>query len=350
MVIKEEERASTPAFTILMPVYNAEPYLEEALRSILNQTFSDFELILINDASTDQSCKRCESFASADDRISVLDLKKNCGAAEARNKGIDVAKGKYICFVDADDIIEPDYIQKFYSILLEEEYDFIKCGAYEEYFDANGNLLYKRNCTLHEKECIEKKDIIEQIVDMEQIPLFGYLWNSVYKLSIIKENKLRFNSALKVNEDFAFNMQYLPYVHKMKCLSYCGYHYAKRNNSSLSSQQKNYDYEKHLLKVRSFLLLLKQNQMETQDMLDKVYWMFTRFTFSALEAGTSLETVRKEPIFMTYRKYSFGPIGIKKRLLTGILQSNTGMLIQPAVMVMGFVKQHLPILFAKVKK
>lgn len=342
--------ASTPVFSIVMPVYNAEKYLEKSLQSILNQTFSDFELILVNDTSTDRSCKICESVDASDDRITVLNLDINCGAAEARNRGIAIAKGNYLCFVDADDTIEPDYLKVFYDVLQEEEYDFIKCSAYEEYFDAGGILHYKRNCVLTEKSYIGKKEIIEQIVDMEQVPLFGYLWNSVYKFSVIKENKLRFDSTLKVNEDFAFNVAYLPFVRKMKCLSYCGYHYAKRNNNSLSSQQKNYDYEKHLLKVRSFLLLLKQNQMETQAMLDKVFWMFTRFTFSALEAGTSLETVRKEPMFTAYRSHRFGAVGSKKKLLTSILQSNQAFLIKPTVSLMGFVKQQLPMLFAKVKK
>ena len=319
--------ASIPVFSIVMPVYNAEKYLEKSLQSILNQTFSDFELILVNDTSTDRSCKICESVDASDDRITVLNLDINCGAAEARNRGIAIAKGNYLCFVDADDTIEPDYLKVFYDVLQEEEYDFIKCSAYEEYFDAGGILHYKRNCVLTEKSYIGKKEIIEQIVDMEQVPLFGYLWNSVYKFSVIKENKLRFDSTLKVNEDFAFNVAYLPFVRKMKCLSYCGYHYAKRNNNSLSSQQKNYDYE-----------------------MDKVFWMFTRFTFSALEAGTSLETVRKEPMFTAYRSHRFGAVGSKKKLLTSILQSNQAFLIKPTVSLMGFVKQQLPMLFAKVKK
>ena len=342
---------SIPVFSIVMPVYNAEKYLEKSLQSILNQTFSDFELILVNDDSADRSCEICEIIAASDNRITVLNLVINCGAAEARNRGITIAKGKYLCFVDADDTVDIDYLQSFYDALQKEEYDFIKCGAYEEYFEADGgNLIYKRECVLTEKDCTGNREIIEQVIDMEQIPLFGYLWNSVYNMSVIKANQLRFNKTLNVNEDFAFNMQYLPFVRKMRCLSYCGYHYAKRNNTSLSSQKKNYDYEKHLLKVRSFLALLKQNQMETQSLLDKVYWMFTRFTFSALEAGTPLNVIRKNPIFAEYKQHSFGELAGKRKLLTGILQNDNALIIKPVVFIMGFVKEYLPILFAKVKK
>lgn len=346
--MKQKTNAAAPVFSIVMPVYNAEKYLECSLDSIRNQDFSDFELILVNDSSTDDSLAICTGYETLDHRITVINCKTNCGAAAARNQGIEAAKGNYLCFVDADDYIDSDFLRQFYNSLQEDEYDFVKCGAYEEYYD-NEDLVYSRKCMLQNKNFRGHKEITEQVIDMEQIPLFGYIWNGVYRADTVKGNELWFDRTLTVNEDFAFNIMYLPFVRKMKCLSYCGYHYAKRNNTSLSSQQKNYNYEKHLLKVRSLLLLLKQNQMETQVMLDKVYWMFTRFTFSALEAGTSLETVRKEPIFMTYLKYSFGPIGIKKKLLTGILQSNTALLTRSAVVAMGFVKQHLPVLFAKVK-
>lgn len=347
--MKREVNATVPVFSIVMPVYNAEKYLEHALDSIRNQDFSDFELILVNDSSVDNSLAVCFKYAAIDQRITVIDCKTNCGAAVARNRGIKAAKGTYLCFVDADDYIDRDFLQQFYDALQEDEYDLVKSGAYEEYYDKE-DLVYSRKCMLQHKNCQGLKEITEQVIDMEQIPLFGYIWNSVYKMSIIRAHNLWFDKTLTVNEDFAFNVAYLPFVSKMKCLSYCGYHYAKRNNTSLSSQQKNYDFEKHLLKVRSFLLLLKQNQMETQAMLDNVYWMFTRFTFSALEAGTALETVRKEPIFTAYQNHRFGPVGSKKKLLTGILQSNKAFLIKPTVGLMRFVKQHLPVLFAKVKK
>lgn len=347
--MKKKTNTTVPVFSIVMPVYNAERYLEDALDSVRNQDFSDFELILVNDFSTDNSLAICTRYEALDRRITVIDCKTNCGAAVARNRGIEAAKGNYLCFVDADDYIDPDFLQQFYNALQEDAFDLVKSGAYEEYYNKE-NLVYTRKCVLENKNCQGYKEITEQVIDMEQIPLFGYIWNSVYKMSIIRTHNLWFDKTLTVNEDFAFNVAYLPFISKMKCLSYCGYHYAKRNTISLSSQQKNYDYENHLRKVRSFLLLLKQHQIETQTMLDKVYWMFTRFTFSALEAGTTLERVRQEPLFTAYRNHRFGHVESKKKLLTGILQSNKAFLIKPTVFLMGIVKQHLPVLFAKVKK
>ena len=339
-----------PVFSIVVPVYNAKKFLEKSLGSILAQTFSDFELILVNDASADGSLTICKKYAALDHRIVLIDCPENHGAAEARNWGIKAAKGCYLCFVDADDYVEPDFLARFYETLQSDDYDFIKCGAYEEYYDMDEKPIYTKACILPDKAFFGIKVVLDQVVDMEQIPLFGYNWNSVYRMDIIKERHLRFDKAMRVHEDFVFNMAYLPFIRKMRCLSYCGYHYIKRNSGSLSYQKGYYDYEKRLLKVRSFLSFLKESQNETQVNLDKVYWMFTRCSFSALEWDTSMEKVRKDPIYVAYRKHCFGPVGLKKKILIAVLQSNHSFLIKPIVWLMGFVQQYFPVLFAKIKR
>ncbi len=348
--MRKDREKSVPVFSVVVPVYNADRYLNKALQSILDQDFTDFELILVDDGSTDESFAVLEAFAEKDARIIVLNNEVNRGAAEARNRGIDIARGKYLCFVDADDYIEPDFLRHFYDAFQADDCDFVKCGAYEDYYDANEKQLFAKSCVLPDQAFRETKSIINQVVDMELIPLFGYNWNSCYKMEIIKESKLRFDGTLKVHEDFVFNMDYLPFVRKMRCLSYCGYHYIKREGNSLSCQNENYNLNIRLLKVRSFLSLLKNQQNETQENLDKVYWMFTRFTFSALESGISMDTIRKEKIFADFRKHSFGPMGFKKKMLTGILQSNRAFLIKTAVWLMRIVKQHFRYLFAKIKR
>ena len=348
MAKSKEDHA--PVFSIIMPVYNAEKYLKIALNSIQNQSFTDFELILVNDCSTDQSLAICTKYRNLDRRIVVIDSEKNGGAAEARNRGIETARGKYLCFVDADDYIDSDFLQQFYNALQKEDYDFVKCGAYEEYYDREETLRYSRQCVLQNKDCQGIKVIAEQAIDMEQIPLFGFIWNGVYKLDIVKAHNLKFDNTLKVNEDFAFNISYIPFIRIMKCLSYCGYHYAKRNSDSLSSGQKNYDYEKHMLKVRGFLALIREQQLETQANLDKVYWMFTRFTYSALASGETLKQIQMEPVFEKYLQHCFGALTCKQLILTKILQSKRSFLILLLVWLMRFVKYSMPVLFAKIKK
>lgn len=341
---------TVPVFSVVVPVYNAERYLNKALQSILDQNFTDFELILVNDGSTDGSRAILEAFAKTDNRVIVLSTDMNCGAAEARNRGIEITRGKYLCFVDADDYIESGFLQHFYDAFQADDCDFVKCSAYEEYYDTNDNVVYTRSCILPDQSFQDVKAIANQIIDMEQIPLFGYNCNSCYKMTVIKDNQLRFDNTLKVNEDFAFNMAYLPFVRHMRCLSYCGYHYNRRSNNSLSSQKSNYVYSIQLLKIHGFLSLLEKNRNETQENLDKIYWMFTRFTYSVLESGITMEAIRKEPIFDAYKKHSFESLGFKKKVLTGILKSDNVFLIKPMAGLMGLFKRYFPVIFAKLKR
>ena len=348
--MRKSKEKKLPVFSVVVPVYNAERYLNKALQSILDQDFTDFELILVDDGSTDGSRAVLEAFSEKDARIKVLKIDVNCGAAEARNRGIEIARGKYLCFVDADDYIETGFLQHFYDAFQADDCDFVKCSACEEYHDENDKIVYTKSCVLPDQSFQDVKAIANQVIDMELIPLFGYNWNSCYKMQAIKDHQLRFDNTLKVHEDFAFNMAYLPFVRHMRCLSYCGYHYIKRANNSLSLQKSNYVYNIQLLKIRSFLSLLKKNRNETQVNLDKIYWMFTRFTYSVLESGTSMEAIRKEPIFDAYKKHSFESLGFKKKVLTGILQSDNVLLIKPMAGLMGLFKRYFPIVFAKLKR
>ena len=106
-----------PEISIIVPVYNAENYLDNCIKSILNQTFEDFELILVNDGSTDKSSHICNYYKKIDSRIKLIN-KKNGGVSSARNKGLEVAIGKYIGFVDSDDYIHPKMYETLYNYII----------------------------------------------------------------------------------------------------------------------------------------------------------------------------------------------------------------------------------------
>lgn len=339
----------SPVFSIVVPVYNAEKYLHISLNSILKQTYPSFELILVNDCSTDASLSICKSYASKDSRIIVIDNADNSGAAQSRNNGIEVATGKYLCFVDADDFIEPDYLEMFSEVLAVHEYGYLKCGVLEDYYE-DSRLVYTKVCGLEDADFFGKQAILEQVIDMELKPLFGYLYNSVYKTSIIKNNELLLDRTLKVNEDFDFNSRYIALINDMKCLNYSGYHYAKRNNNSLSSQKNNYSFEVHLLKIRIFLKMLKEYDAYTKRNFDKVFWMFTRFVFSSVENGYSFVKIRENEFYAEYKDYKFERLNIKQRILVSVLQSDNSLLIDSFAFLLGFVKKHFPIVFAKIKR
>ena len=112
--------------SIIVPVYNVESYLSNCIDSILNQTFKDFELILVNDGSTDKSLEICKHYKNMDDRIFIID-KKNGGLSSARNAGLDIIKGEYIGFVDSDDYIHPQMYELLYKQIIENEADISMC-------------------------------------------------------------------------------------------------------------------------------------------------------------------------------------------------------------------------------
>lgn len=128
--------------SVIVPVYNAEKYLKKCMESILKQTYENIELILINDGSIDKSLDICNQFSKRDRRIRVID-KDNSGVSDTRNLGIMLAKGKYLCFVDSDDYIEENYIEKM--ILNTDESTLTMCGYFIETSMENGDFFFKES-------------------------------------------------------------------------------------------------------------------------------------------------------------------------------------------------------------
>ena len=125
-----------PFLSVIMPVYNAALYLKKSVGSILQQNFKDFELILVNDCSKDNSKEICEKYAQKDQRIVVVNLEKNGGAGNARNVGIQHATGKYITFMDSDDIIDKELYENAYFEVVKYDLDMVVWGMTEEYYNA----------------------------------------------------------------------------------------------------------------------------------------------------------------------------------------------------------------------
>lgn len=185
--------------SIVMPVYNAEKYLEETLNSICGQSFTDYELIAIDDGSTDASLSILNKYKDTIVNMKII-ANKNSGVSRTRNQGINIAIGEYICFVDSDDILHKDYLSKLYKPVEFSEVDIVYCG-YKVFYDT---------IDFEEKDFIEiKNDDASDVID-----LFNYvmeqglgipLWNKLYKLDLLKNNRIYFNEDLSYGEDMFFN-------------------------------------------------------------------------------------------------------------------------------------------------
>lgn len=187
-----------PIISIIVPVYNTEQYLNHCIDSILSQTFTDFELLLIDDGSTDKSGDICDEYARKDERIKVFH-KKNGGVSSARNMGLDYVQGEWITFVDADDWIVKDCLNLDYSLFQEDLIIF----SYYHNFETSNNLAFSINQFVA-KGKNELNDLYQAFIHKG---FFRTVWSKLFKRSLI--NNLRFDESVSIGEDHLFLLNYL---------------------------------------------------------------------------------------------------------------------------------------------
>ena len=225
----------SPEISVIIPVYNANKYLNECISSILNQSFKEFELILVDDGSKDNSLKICEEFAAVDDRIIII-KKENGGVSSARNRGIEKARGHYVSFCDADDTYDIDYLEFLYRITLKKDYDIVM-GA-DRMIYPNGKEIFHFN-TGFKGELSSQKAI--QLLFEGKIG--SGVWTKLIKRSFIIDKNLRFREDKKINEDRFFVFEALLNTNKIYYHDIVKYNYYIRDNSAtnISFDSKFYD-------------------------------------------------------------------------------------------------------------
>lgn len=187
----------TPVFSIVVPVYKAEKWLHRCVNSVLCQTFSDFELILVNDGSPDSSGQLCDAFAAADSRVRVLH-KQNGGVSSARNAGIQLAKGHFLCFIDADDSVSAFLLQSIFDAANRHPGDFI----FWHYTREHQHLMNQPFAA--PTEHFAPGDIALLYVN----GLLGAVWPLLFECKLLKQSGLLFDESLEMGEDLVFVFQY----------------------------------------------------------------------------------------------------------------------------------------------
>lgn len=208
--------------SIIIPIYNAELYLVECLRSLQSQTYKNIEIILVDDGSTDNSRSICEKYAKRDQRIHLYS-QENVGVSVARNKGLSVAKGNYICFVDADDVVAPDYLSHLME--LSKDGSFPVCGYTRDEKEIGSGC---KSVTQY-----RAKDFIVRI--LEESTDHPNIWMMLFKRSIIQKNKIKFTEGCVRNEDTEFFINYLTYEQTIKVSQYRAYYYRPNPTSAMGA-------------------------------------------------------------------------------------------------------------------
>lgn len=248
-----------------MPVYNKELYINESINSVINQSFKDWELIIVNDGSTDNSLSIASSFE--DSRIKVFST-KNSGVSSARNFGIDHHCGDYITFFDADDILDEHYLESLYDPTA----DMVIGGLTK--VDYKGNIIERVNppyLGLIKIDKIAKAFYRNQ----SKTGIYGYVSTKLIKSKIIKNNNIRFDSSITLAEDFDFFLEVYSNIQSIKFIDYCGYYYIQETiNSGISVDDKKIDFFKQMQiqnKVKRFLIkwnsFNEENELKFEDMM-----------------------------------------------------------------------------------
>ena len=242
--------------SIIIPVYNNEKYLPRCIESVREQTFCDFECILIDDGSPDSCPKICDEYAAKDERIKVIH-QQNCGVSAARNAGLDVARGKFVTFIDSDDWVEKEFLKELYEKITSENADVVICGV----------RLHFKNGTVDNTAYLPKR---KRKRKLEVLKLFckggaqmHTVWCKLYRRELFKNHEITFPVGIKQAEDTLVNFKTCFFAQKVCFIKRLLYNYdATNENSCTLSMEKQKTHDGMIFAVQEIFKLLDEQKYD----------------------------------------------------------------------------------------
>ena len=273
------KRIVVPKISVIIPIFNVEKYINQCLNSLIKQTLNDIEFICIDDCSTDDSFKIIKEYEKKDNRVKVVQMQRNSGQGAARNRGLELAKGEYIGFVDPDDWIEPDMYEKMYNQAKNLESDIVIC-EYKKY-DEN-TKMYSESKFVHKCNGCNKveyfnlpvnENINRSIIDNILLVAPCYSWNRIYLAKFILSNNITFSDS-KYYEDVMFILRSHLESDKISYMNHEFYNYRIHDSSSLRKNKS--DNIKVLPKIiETIFNYLKDNNHERIIKNNLQYFIYT---------------------------------------------------------------------------
>ena len=261
-----------PFLSVIMPVYNAESEIATAIKSIINQKFQDWELLIIDDCSTDNTCDVVRKFMEVDARISLIQQKENGGPGKAKNFALEKARGRYITFCDGDDWVDSEaYYDMTQAGTITS--DVVVAGFYKDIYEKSGKMVESGLVSMQECNTSDKMRSIKMIPQMDQNRLFSYAWNKLYCKKIIDKYKVVFSDK-KFGEDYDFNIAFFAHVNNLCIVKKGYYHYVKKNEESLTERYIPDFFEINRNRFERMIVLLEENKCysgETKQMVLSAY-------------------------------------------------------------------------------
>lgn len=285
--LKIQSNMRIPKISIIVPIYKAEAYIQRCIDSIINQSFQDWECILIDDGSPDKSGAICDRYAITETRIKVLHT-ENGGVSSARNKGIELSRGEYLVFVDSDDEILPDYIKKLYEGMMLSSLPVLSvCGAVSQ-SDVRCETYRKFNNSFYS---------FTDSDDKECVLLYGGMLGKMYNRNVVNKHVIRFNESITNCEDCLFMWDYLSIVSDIVTNEYQGYvYYIGDNENSLTQKQKDpfQLFESHQLLLERFITIVSYYPSISNVTKKRVYnWIF-ELEINAIKQLYAKKTIKTE--------------------------------------------------------
>lgn len=282
-------KKAKPLMSIIIPVYNAEKYLEKCINSILDQTYTNYEVILVNDGSVDNSKEIIERFKKEDKRI-VSIHKKNGGVSSARNAGLSIAVGEFVFFIDADDYLESDYIEYFYNLI--------------NYCEGLDMAMNYNKFSIHNQKQVKEEKV--ELLDSEKVMEYIYtgkinvaVWNKIYRRSFLEKNHISFNKDIWYGEGMLFNMLCLQYTNQVAVGNKCVYHQVY----NYSSAMREFKLDSNLCGLRSLDLQRKCWKRENKVVLNS--WKFHKWCFNMSILKGIIKSKTKDKYKKEYKKCKF---------------------------------------------
>lgn len=212
--------------TVIVPVFNAGKYLENLILSLMNQTYHNIEMIFIDDGSTDNSRNIVNKYCKKDSRITKI-FTENGGVSAARNRGLTIASGDYICFIDADDYVEDIYVEKLLDGVMNNNVQLAIC----DYWLVYEKKRKKTDNNLKSISTVNSSVIIKEVLLSDNY-IKGFVWNKIFDAQIIKEHSIKFNDKSFILEDMEFLIKYLCHIENIYLIHQQLYNYIQRSNSA----------------------------------------------------------------------------------------------------------------------
>lgn len=353
-----------PFFSIIIPAYNAELFIGDCLNSIVFQEFKDYEIIVIDDGSLDNTLKKINAFAARFSQIQVIHFITNQGAAAAKNRGIYESRGKYIIFVDADDTVAEDFLTKLYTKVSIENIKNLKLivfGIVEEYFNRNNKQIGRKEIIPVACVSENKREIRKAVIELERQTLYGYLCNKVYNGAYLKGLNINI-PEMEILEDIYFNIQYCQDIDSIIVMDMAPYTYKKRYGTLTGRRIPDY-YEIHKERMRLLIAQYKSWDLFTDGNRQALALAYTRYLFSAVQRIKNKEVPIEEANVRAWLEQVFAADEVYGELIETVdissnsigmfmcraLKEKNTLLILTIAKVIGLTQRWMRPLYLKIK-